>query len=230
MKSIGLLGGMSWESSAEYYRLINQEVNRRLGGTHSARCVLYSFDFSEIEELQRGGQWSEASRRMVEAARSLKLAGAELLVICTNTMHKMAEDIENGVGLPLLHIADAAAKQVKDHRIRKLGLLGTRYTMEEPFYADRLRQHGLEVLIPNAGEREIVNEVIYGELVRGTVMPSSKKKYQKIIQNLVGSGAEGILLGCTEIGLLIKQEDCAVPVFDTTQIHAIAAVDEALNE
>lgn len=230
MKTIGLLGGMSWESSAEYYRLINQEVNRRLAGTHSAKCILYSFDFSEIEALQQAGRWSEASRRMVEAARGLKFAGAELLVICTNTMHKMAKDIENEVGLPLLHIADAAAKQVKDHRIRTLGLLGTRYTMEEPFYANRLKHHGLEVLTPNAAERAIVNEVIYRELVRGVVMPSSKSKYQKIIQNLVGAGAEGILLACTEIGLLITEEDCAVPVFDTTLIHAIAAVDYALNE
>lgn len=229
MKTIGLLGGMSWESSAEYYRIVNESVRDRLGGLHSARCLMYSVDFAEIEVLQREGRWREATEAMVRAARHVQDGGADFLVICTNTMHKMAEDVEREIGIPLLHIADATAERVKAHGLRKVGLLGTRFTMEEDFYRGRLvQEHGLQVIIPGERERETVDRVIYDELCLGQIEPSSRKRYVEIIDNLIAGGAEGIILGCTEIGLLVRQEDIGVHCFDTARIHAEAAVEYAL--
>ncbi|HEM61937.1 MAG TPA: aspartate/glutamate racemase family protein [Chloroflexi bacterium] len=229
MKTIGLLGGMSWESSAEYYRIVNESVRDRLGGLHSARCLMYSVDFAEIEALQRKGRWREATEAMVRAARHVQDGGADFLVICTNTMHKMAEDVEREIGIPLLHIADATAERVKAHGLRKVGLLGTRFTMEEDFYRGRLvQEHGLQVIIPGERERETVDRVIYDELCLGQIEPSSRKRYVEIIDNLIAGGAEGIILGCTEIGLLVRQEDIGVHCFDTARIHAEAAVEYAL--
>ena len=195
MKTIGLLGGMSWESSAEYYRIVNESVRDRLGGLHSARCLMYSVDFAEIEVLQREGRWREATEAMVRAARHVQDGGADFLVICTNTMHKMAEDVEREIGIPLLHIADATAERVKAHGLRKVGLLGTRFTMEEDFYRGRLvQEHGLQVIIPGERERETVDRVIYDELCLGQIEPSSRKRYVEIIDNLIAGGAEGIIL------------------------------------
>ena len=230
MKTIGLIGGMSWESSIEYYRIINEAVKEKLGGLHSAKSIMVSVDFAEVEILQREGKWGEAARMMVDAAKSLENGGADFIVICTNTMHKAADEIQANVKIPLLHIADATAQLVKDSGIRTIGLLGTRFTMEEEFYKGRLSQnYGLKVIIPNAGEREIVHRVIYDELVIGEIKQHSKEQYIGIIENMVNQGAEGIILGCTEIGLLIHQQDCRVPLFDTTRIHAEAAVEYALK-
>jgi aspartate racemase len=221
---------MSWESSVEYYRIINQEVNRRLGSVHSAKCLMLSVDFAEIEEQQRLNQWAEATQAMIDAARSLEKGGADFVVICTNTMHKMADEVQQSIHIPLLHIADAAAEAVKKQGLHKIGLLGTRFTMEEPFYTDRLAQKfGLQVLIPGEADREVIHRVIYDELVIGKIQPDSKREYLCIISNLQAQGAEGIILGCTEIGLLVQQADCALPLFDTTLIHARAAVDFALS-
>lgn len=229
MKNIGMIGGMSWESSLEYYRIINEEVHTRLGGVHSAKCLMLSVDFAEIEELQRQARWEEAARSMIDAALSLESGGADFIVICTNTMHKMADEVERAVNIPLLHIADAAATEIQRLGLKKIGLLGTRFTMEEPFYKDRLAQKfGLEVVIPDAADREIVHRVIYDELVVGKIEPASKAQYQRIIAGLQTQGCEGIILGCTEIGLLVKQTDCTIPLFDTTLLHARAAVDFAL--
>ena len=230
MKTIGLIGGMSWESSIEYYRIINEAVKEKLGGLHSAKSIMVSVDFAEVEILQREGRWGEAAQMMVDAAKSLEKGGADFIVICTNTMHKSADEIQANVKIPLLHIADATAQLVKDSGIRTIGLLGTRFTMEEEFYKGRLSQnYGLNVIIPNAGEREIVHRVIYDELVIGEIKQHSKEQYIGIIENMVNQGAEGIILGCTEIGLLIHQQDCRVPLFDTTMIHAEAAVEYALK-
>jgi len=230
VKTIGLIGGMSWESSIEYYRIINEAVKEKLGGLHSAKSIMVSVDFAEVEILQREGKWSEAALMMVDAAKSLEKGGADFIVICTNTMHKSADEIQANVKIPLLHIADATAQLVKDSGIRTIGLLGTRFTMEEEFYKGRLSQnYGLKVIIPNAGEREIVHRVIYDELVIGEIKQHSKEQYIGIIENMVNQGAEGIILGCTEIGLLIHQQDCRVPLFDTTRIHAEAAVEYALK-
>lgn len=231
MKTIGMIGGMSWESSLEYYRIVNQSINTRLGGVHSASCLMLSVDFAEIEALQRSGQWAEATQAMIAAARSLEAGGADFVVICANTMHKMADEVEKSIHIPLLHIADTAAEQIKAKGLHKVGLLGTRFTMEEDFYKDRLAQkHGLQVLIPNQADREIVHRVIYEELVLGRIDPQSKAEYLRIIANLVKDGAEGIILGCTEIGLLVQQADCTIPLFDTTPIHAEAAVEYALQD
>ena len=230
MKTIGLIGGMSWESSIEYYRIINEAVKEKLGGLHSAKSIMVSVDFAEVEILQHQGKWTEAARMMVDAAMSLENGGADFIVICTNTMHKAADEIQANVKIPLLHIADATAQLVKDAGIQTIGLLGTRFTMEEEFYKGRLSQkYGLNVIIPNAQEREIVHRVIYDELVIGEIRQHSKEKYIGIIENMVDQGAEGIILGCTEIGLLIHQQDCRVPLFDTTTIHAEAAVEYALK-
>jgi aspartate racemase len=229
LKTIGLIGGMSWESSAEYYRIINEAVHDRLGGVHSAKSVMVSVDFAEIEALQRQGRWAEATQAMIEAAQGVERGGADFVVICTNTMHKMADDVQKAIQVPLLHIADAAAEPIKARGLRKVGLLGTKFTMEEEFYSGRLAQrHGLQVLIPNAEDRAIVHRVIYEELVVGTINPASQAQYRRIIAGLVRQGAEGIILGCTEIGLLVKEADSPVPLFDTTRIHALAAVDYAL--
>jgi aspartate racemase len=229
LKTIGLIGGMSWESSAEYYRIINEAVHDRLGGVHSAKSVMVSVDFAEVEALQRQGRWAEATQAMIEAAQGVERGGADFVVICTNTMHKMADDVQKAIQVPLLHIADAAAEPIKARGLRKVGLLGTKFTMEEEFYSGRLAQrHGLQVLIPNAEDRAIVHRVIYEELVVGTINPASQAQYRRIIAGLVRQGAEGIILGCTEIGLLVKEADSPVPLFDTTRIHALAAVDYAL--
>lgn len=230
MKIIGLLGGMSWESTLEYYRIINQEVKARRGGLHSARCLLYSVDFAEIEALQRQGQWSQAGALLAEAARRLELGGAEFLVLCTNTMHKVADDIQAGIGIPLLNIADATAEKIKADGISRVGLLGTRFTMEQDFYRGRLEQrHGLNVVVPEPEARDIVHRVIYDELCRGVIRDSSRAAYRGIIAELVKKGAQGIIAGCTEIELLVRDEDSIVPLFPTTRIHAVAAVDRALQ-
>lgn len=231
MKIIGMIGGMSWESSIEYYRIINQSINDRLGGVHSAKCVMYSVDFAEIEELQRRGNWQEATRQMIEAAQRVEKSGADFLVICTNTMHKMADDVQNNLRIPILHIADATAQVIKSQKIKKIGLLGTKFTMEEDFYRGRLeKKHGLDVSVPNPADREIIHRVIYDELVKGQINSASKAAYIRIMDDLISQGAEGIILGCTEIGLLIQDADSRVPLFDTTKIHALAAVDLALTD
>ncbi|OCA90426.1 aspartate racemase [Bacillus sp. FJAT-27225] len=229
MKTIGLIGGMSWESSVEYYRIINEEVKNRLGGLHSAKCLLYSVDFAEIERYQAEGNWYSAGEKLGEAASSLEKAGAEFIVICTNTMHKVIDYIEAKITIPVLHIADATANQIKKQTITTVGLLGTKYTMEQNFYKSRIESEGIKVLIPNDYERELINKVIYEELCLGNIKQSSKDCYKEVIQNLVSNGAEGIILGCTEIGLLVKQEDVEVPLFDTTKIHAIESVNKALE-
>lgn len=229
MKTIGLIGGMSWESSAEYYRIINQTTKEQLGGLHSAPIVMYSVEFNEIVRLQHEGKWDELTAIMVDAAKRLERAGADLVLICTNTMHKMASEVEHATSLPLLHIADATATRIKEKRLKTVALLGTRFTMEQDFYKGRLAEkHGLEVIVPSAEEMEIVHRIIYNELCQGTILDSSKKEYLRIITNLVSQGAEGVILGCTEIPLLVKQADVAVPIFDTTTIHAQEAVKIAI--
>jgi len=229
MKIIGLIGGMSWESSLEYYRIVNETTKARLGGLHSAKCILYSVDFAEIERLQHRGGWQEAAKVLVDAAGSLEKSGADLIVLCTNTMHKVADDIQAHIRIPFLHIADATARQIKKSGMGKVGLLGTRFTMEEDFYKSRLtREYGLDVIIPNARDRTIVHRVIFDELVLGKIRQDSRKRYLEIIQRLVDGGAEGIILGCTEIGLLVHDGDCRAPLFDTARIHAVAAVEYAL--
>ena len=230
MKTIGLIGGMSWESSKLYYEMINQEVMNKLGGLHSAKCVMYSFDFEPIKQLQFEGKWDTAAELLIDAAQRLEKAGADFIVICTNTMHKLAKRIEENIGVPLLHIADATGDVIKKMGINRVGLLGTGFTMEEPFYKQRLAErYGLEVIIPNKESRDIVHQVIFSELCRGEIKEESKTEYLRIINNLIENGAEAIILGCTEITLLIKQADCRVPVFDTTYIHAVSAVEYSLN-
>lgn len=228
MKTIGLIGGLSWESSREYYRIINEAAARRLGGVHSAQIVMYSFDFAEVERLQHQGQWDLLTERMVASAQNLRRAGADFLVICSNTMHRMAEAVEAGSGLPLLHIADPTADRLREVGIRTVGLLGTRFTMEQEFYRMRLEQRGLTVQIPDSEDRAIIHAVIYEELVRGIIRESSREQYQAIIQKLLANGSEGIILGCTEISLLIAPDSLSAPVFDTTELHALAALDWAL--
>ncbi len=231
MKTIGMIGGMSWESSAEYYKLINEGVHQALGGVHSARSVMVSVDFAEVETLQKSGRWVEATQMMTTAARHVEAAGADFLLICTNTMHKMADEVQAAVHIPLLHIADAAATAVLEQGIRTVGLLGTRFTMQGDFYKRRLAdKFGLKVYTPVAADQDIVHEIIYNELVVGKILPASRDAYQKIIHNLADQGAEGIILGCTEIGLLVKQSDCSLPLFDTTLLHAQAAVQYALED
>ncbi len=230
MKTIGLIGGMSWESSALYYRQINEAVRQHLGGLHSARLVLYSVDFFEIEELQRAGDWARAGELLAAAARSLQAAGAELLVLCTNTMHIVAPAIEAAVGIPLLHIADPTAEAIQRAGLSKIGLLGTRFTMEQSFYKDRLiAQHGLQVLLPSAADRDTVHRIIFEELCLGQVVDASRQHYRRIMASLVDQGAEAIILGCTEITLLVDASDASVPLFDTTALHALAAAEEALR-
>jgi aspartate racemase len=230
MKTIGLIGGMSWESTLEYYRILNQETKRALGGFHSAKCILYSVDFAEIEKLQHEDHWEELTAIMVRAAHTLENAGADLLLICTNTMHKMADDVQKTIGIPLLHLVDATAEQIRQDGLIKVGLLGTKFTMEQDFYKGRLfDRFGLEVIIPDDEERGIIHQIIYNELCLGIVNQASKEKFIQIINNLIDHGAEGIILGCTEIPLLIKQTDIPVRVYDTTEIHAKAAVTLALK-
>jgi aspartate racemase len=228
-KVIGMLGGMSWESSAEYYRIINERVQERLGGVASARCLLWSFDFAEIETLQNEGRWDDATAVMVDVARRVEAAGAELLVICTNTMHRMAEDIERAVAIPLLHIVDPTGERIRAAGMQRVGLLGTAFTMEQAFYRGRLEERfGLEVLVPDADDRAAVHRIIYDELVQGRLEPASRAAYREVIARLIERGAEGIILGCTEIMLLVRAEDSAVPLFDTTTLHAEAAASAAL--
>lgn len=229
MKIIGLIGGMSWESSAEYYRIINEEVKKRLGGLHSAKCLLYSVDFEEIERFQTKGEWENAGEKLGDAASSLEKAGAEFILICTNTMHKVVDAIQSKINIPILHIADATAEQINKQQITNIGLLGTRYTMEQDFYKSRIESKGINVIVPNAEEREIVNKIIFEELCLGKIHQESRDYYNSVIQNLTKSGAQGIILGCTEIGLLIKPGDSEVPLFDTTYIHALEAVNLSLK-
>ncbi|BDG80789.1 MULTISPECIES: aspartate/glutamate racemase family protein [Bacillus] len=229
MKTIGLIGGMSWESSAEYYRIINEEIKKKLGGLHSAKCLLYSVDFKEIEHYQSVGAWEKAGEALGEVARSLEKAGADFIVICTNTMHKVLGYIQEMITIPILHIADATAEQIIRQDIRSVGLLGTKYTMEQDFYKSRIASHDINVIVPDDDERELINNIIYQELCLGEIKQSSKNVYKKIINNLVDRGAEGIILGCTEIGLLVKVEDSKVPLFDTTLIHAQKAVNKSLS-
>ena len=224
-----MLGGMSWESSALYYQLANELVRERLGGLHSARCVLYSVDFAGIEALQTSGQWDEAGRVLSEAAVAVQAAGADLLLLCTNTMHKVADQVQAAVDIPLLHIGDATAAAVTAAGLSTVGLLGTAFTMEQDFYRDRLARHGLRVLVPDADDRAEVHRVIYSELCLGDVRDTSRKTYQAVIERLVRSGAQGIILGCTEIELLISAEDSPVPVFPTSRLHVEAAVHAALR-
>lgn len=231
MKTIGLIGGMSWESTVPYYRIINETVREKLGGFHSAKIVLYSVDFHEIEQLQMAGAWDESGRMLARAAQSLQAAGADFLLLCTNTMHKVADAIENAVNIPLFHIADPTAQQIKQAGLKKIGLLGTRFTMEQEFYRGRLRdQHHLDVLVPDDEDRGIVNRVIYEELVLGLVRDASRAEYRRIIQRLVDQGVQGVILGCTEISMLVGQSDSPVPLFDTTSLHARKAAEYALKE
>ncbi|KON68027.1 aspartate racemase [Peribacillus butanolivorans] len=230
MKTIGLIGGMSWESSLEYYRIINEEVKTKLGGLHSAKCILYSVDFEEIERYQAEGDWGSSGKLLGDVAQSLEKAGAEIIVICTNTMHKVIRYIEEKVSLPILHIADSTANQIQKSEISTVGLLGTKYTMEQDFYKTRIEFNGIKVLIPNDEDRKVINKVIYEELCLGEIQQSSRDYYKKVIKSLVNDGAEGIILGCTEIGLLVKPEDSEVPLFDTTEIHAIESVNMALEK
>jgi aspartate racemase len=229
MKVIGLLGGMSWESSSEYYRLVNERVKAVLGGFHSARTVLYSVDFAEIERMQADGRWDDAGAELNRAARALEAAGADFVVLCTNTMHKVADRLSAGLGIPLLHLGDATAAAVGAAGIRRVGLLGTGFTMSQPFYRDRFAAHGLDVLVPSAEDRDLVHRVIYDELVLGVVEDTSRQAYREVIARLVEAGAEGVIYGCTEIELLVGPADSPVPTFPTTRLHADAAVDYALG-
>ena len=230
MDTIGMIGGMSWESSAEYYRLMNEEVKRQLGGLHSAKCILYSVDFQEIEHYQARGDWDKAGQVLGEAAQSLEKAGADFIIICTNTMHKVIDIIQEKISIPILHIADATAHQITEAGLQKIALLGTKYTMEQDFYKARIEGFGIDVLVPQTEERTEINRIIYEELCLGQIETTSKEYYLQVIEDLVNSGAQGIILGCTEIGLLIKQEDVNIPVFDTTVIHARAAVNKAIRK
>ncbi len=229
MKTIGLVGGMSWESTVTYYRLINEAVRDRLGGLHSAKCVLYSVEFAEVAVLQREGRWEEATQLLLAAAQALEKAGAECALICTNTMHKVAEAVQAGLRIPLLHIVDATAEHVRRAGLRRVGLLGTTFTMEEDFYPGRLaRRFGLETMIPDPTDREQVHRIIFDELCQGRIQPAARATLSRIMNRLAERGAEAIILGCTELGLLVNEGDGPVPVFDTTRLHALAAVDFAL--
>lgn len=229
MKTIGLLGGMSWESTVEYYRIINEEVKKRLGGLNSAKCLLYSVNFAEIEYYQRTDQWERAAQVLMEAARNLKRGGADFILLCTNTMHKLADQIQGAVDIEFLHIAAATAEAIRKTNKKRIGLLGTRYTMEQDFYKAILEDYGIDVLIPTEKDRELIHEVIFTELCLGRINHDSRKEFQRINRDLIAAGAEGIILGCTELGLLVKEDDGEVPLFDTTHIHALKAVAKALE-
>lgn len=230
MKIMGLIGGMSWESSLEYYRIVNETVKEKRGGFHSAKCILYSVDFEEVEKLQHQGDWDALTRLMSDCAKRLERAGADFVVICTNTMHKMADEVQAAVRVPVLHIVDVTAEAINRNGQTRVGLLGTKFTMEQDFYKGRLRdKHGLEVLIPSAEERQEVHDILYSELCLGKIKELSREKFKSVIQNLVDQGAEGIILGCTEIPLIVSQDDYAIPLYDTTRLHAQAAVDFALR-
>ena len=231
MKTVGLIGGMSWESTVPYYQTINRAIGRRLGGLHSAKIALYSVEFDEIEKLQHAGKWEESGEILADAARAVRRAGADFIVLCTNTMHKVAPQIEAAVDVPLLHIADATAARVKGAGVTRVGLLGTRFTMEEAFYRGRLEsRHGLSVLTPPADQRALVHGVIYRELCLGNVRAESRQAFRQVVIGLVERGAQGVILGCTEIGVLLRPEDAPVPLFDTAAIHAEAAAEFALGD
>jgi len=230
MKTIGMIGGMSWESSIEYYRIVNQSVREKLGGLHSAKSIMYSVEFAEIEALQHQNRWDELAAIMIEAARGLERGGADFIIICTNTMHKLYDEVQHNIEIPMLNIADATAEKIKAAGIDRIALLGTRFTMEEDFYKGRLvDRSGIDVIIPATDEMEIIHNIIYEELCAGVIKPSSKLVYAEIIKRLITAGARGVILGCTEIGLLVKPADSSVPLFDTTEIHAKAAVRYALK-
>lgn len=230
MKTIGLIGGMSWESTIPYYRYVNEGIKSRLGGLHSARCILVSVDFYDIERMQQAGDWDAAGALLADAARTLEVAGADFIVLCTNTMHKVAPAIEAAVAIPLLHIADATAAVIKQAGGRRVGLLGTKFTMQQPFYRERLSElHSIEVVLPNEPEQDNLHRIIYQELCQGVIDAESKQAVRKMMAGLAWQGVDGIILGCTEIGLLVSKADAAVPLFDTTAIHASAAVELALS-
>jgi aspartate racemase len=229
MRTIGMLGGMSWESTAEYYRLANELVRARLGGVHSARLLVDSLDFADVEVLQSADRWDEAGALLADRAARLDRAGADLLLLCTNTMHRVFDVVQAAVEVPVLHIGDATAARVRAAQVSRVGLLGTAFTMEQPFYRERLEQHGLEVLVPDTQDRATVHRVIYDELVRGLVAPASREAYRRVIGRLADAGAEGVILGCTEIELLVTADDSPVPVFPTTRIHVEAAVAQAMD-
>jgi aspartate racemase len=229
MKTIGMIGGLSWESSIEYYRIVNEEIKQRLGGLNSCQCLMYSVNFAEVAALQHQGEWDKLAGLMADAAKRLERGGAELLLICANTMHKVADDIAAQVGIPLVHIADAAAEAVKARQLGKVGLLGTRFTMEGDFYRTRIKEkHGIDVIIPDAADREAVHNIIYQELVLGVMNPASRRRVLETIGRLAAAGAQGVILGCTEIPLLVTQQDTPLPLFDTTGLHARRAVELAL--
>lgn len=230
MKTIGLLGGMSWESTVTYYQVINETIKKELGGLHSAKCILYSVDFDEIETYQSRGEWDKSAEVLAQAAQALERAGADFIIICTNTMHKVATEIRQKITIPLLHIADTTAMELKKSRIKKVGLLGTKYTMQQEFYKKVLQDNGIEVIVPDDADIEVVNRIIYDELCLGKITAPSKAAYLRIISELSQQGAQGIILGCTEIGLLVKQSDTSVPLFDTTLIHAEKAALDAIAQ
>ncbi len=231
MKKIGLIGGLSWHSTIDYYRIINEEISKKYGGLHSAEIVLWSFDFQAIADLQAQAAWEDATRKMVEAGLALKAAGADMLAICTNTMHKMAPDVEDICGLPLLHIVDATAEEIRRQNLKKVALLATRFTMEHDFYRGRLAEkHGITAIVPDSKGREAVHKVIFDDLCQGSVCPHARQHFIDIIDDLAAQGAEGVILGCTEIGLLVKQDDVPIPVFDTTPIHARAIAAAAMEQ
>ena len=223
MKTIGLIGGMSWESTVPYYKMINEYTGKELGGLHSARIILYSVDFYELEKHMSAGEWDSIAEILLDAAKRLETAGADVILICTNTMHKLFPEIQDKISVPMIHIADATADELEKNRIKKVALLGTKYTMTEDFYKSRLIDRGFEVLIPDEDDIELVNRVIFDELCKGIIKDSSRSAYSSIIKKLKNDGAEGVILGCTEIGMLIRQEDSVIPVFDTTEIHALSA-------
>lgn len=231
MKTIGLLGGMSWESSSLYYSLLNKMAQEEFGGSYSCPCILYSFDFHIIDNLQHQGKWKALNESLAKAAKSLELSGAELLIICTNTMHLIADDIQSSIGIPVVHIVDAVASEIKNRGLNRVGLLGTKFTMEKSFFSNRLKEkHNISCIVPPQKERELIHNVIYTELIRGKIVDKSKAQYIEIIEKLKENGAEGIILGCTEIPMLVKQEDASIPIFDTTSIHAAAAFAEAIKK
>lgn len=230
MKTIGLIGGMSWESTVTYYKIVNEVIKERLGGLHSAKVLLYSVDFQEIEACQAKGEWDKSADILAEAAGNLEKAGADFIVICTNTMHKVVPQIQAKIAIPILHIAEATAQELKEHQVKKVALLGTKYTMKQDFYKEKVIEAGIEVLIPNDEDVEVVNHIIYDELCLGIISQESREQYLQIIEKLKERGAQGVILGCTEIGLLIKQEDTNLPVFDTTQIHGKKAALLALAD
>jgi aspartate racemase len=229
MKTIGLIGGMSWESSIEYYRIINEAVRERLGGLHSAKCIMHSVEFEEIRALQEKGDWAALADHMADSALRLRAAGADFVVICTNTMHIMADEVSERAGIEVLHIADATGQEIKEKGLKNVGLLGTRFTMEKDFYKKRLGHFGIEVIIPDEKDREEVHRIIFGELCAGVFETASRERLKKVIEGLAARGAQGVVLGCTEIPLIISQEDASIPVFDTTRIHAMAAVKRAMG-